>query len=222
MEYDYTENKKNKKGCLKWFLIIVSIFVALILIIAIASTSENNDTTTNETNITEKTNDDKLEKNEQPDKTPKNKNNKAKTWNISTKIDEMTDTQNIWATIRSDNYINQNFPYNGDTYAKITIRYMQKYGYDAIIEIDRGQIVGSDINGSNIINVRFDDEAPRKYYFNESSTYKTEIVFLQNVNAFMEKCKVAHKIKIEIPIFDYGNPLFTFTVDEPLVWPGQQ
>ena len=137
-------------------------------------------------------------------------------------MDEMTDTENIWATLRSDNYINQDFPYNGDTYAKITVRYMQKYGYDVIIEIDRGQIVGSDFNGTNVINVRFDDETPRKYYFNESADYKTEIVFLQNASTFMEKCKKAHKIKMEIPIYNYGNPVFTFTVDEPLVWTGKE
>lgn len=201
---------EKKKGCIKWFLIVVSIFVILTII---AVSSSNNDEPNNETNTTETIT--KKESNT-------DKNRKNKTWKITTSTDEMTDTENIWATIKSDNYINQNFPYNGDTYAKITVRYMQKYGYDVIIEIDRGQIVGSDFQGTNAINVRFDDETPKKYYFNESSTYKTELVFLQNVDAFMKKCMKAHKIKIEVPIFDYGSSLFTFTIDEPLVWPGQE
>ena len=44
--------------------------------------------------------------------------------------DEMTDSENIWASVKSDNYVNQDFPYEGNTYASITVRYMKKYGYD--------------------------------------------------------------------------------------------
>lgn len=36
----------------------------------------------------------------------------TKTWDFTIKKDEMTDTKNIWATIQSDDYIVQDFPYN--------------------------------------------------------------------------------------------------------------
>ena len=54
-------------------------------------------------------------------------------WDLTISTDEMTDTKNIWATIRSDDYIIQDFPYEGRTYASITVRYMKKYGYDVLI-----------------------------------------------------------------------------------------
>ena len=52
--------------------------------------------------------------------------NKA-TWNFTIAKDDMYDTNNIWAEIKSDNYVSQRFPYEGYTYATITVRYMKKY-----------------------------------------------------------------------------------------------
>ena len=141
------------------------------------------------------------------------------TWEIQTKVDEMTDTKNIWASIRSINYVEQDFPYQGNTYATITVRYMKKYGYDVLIGIDRGQIVGIDISGTNYVTARFDDGTPKKYYFNEASDGSTEHVFLKNAKDFMDRCKKAKDIKVDVPMYQAGKPVFLFHVDKPLVWP---
>lgn len=79
------------------------------------------------------------------------------TWDIQTSIDEMTDTKNILASIRSINHINQGFPYEGNSYAIITIRYMKKYGYDVLVQISKGQIHGSSYSGTDYITARFDE-----------------------------------------------------------------
>lgn len=139
-------------------------------------------------------------------------------WDFTIDKDEMTDSKNIWATIISDNSISQNFPYEGSTFAKITIRYMKKYGYDAIISITKGQIHGNRYNGNNYITARFDDGTPKKYYFNEAADGSSEMIFLSSKSDFIKRCKQAKDIKIDIPIFQAGRPLFTFHVDEPLVW----
>ena len=139
-------------------------------------------------------------------------------WDFTIDKDEMTDSKNIWATIISDNSISQNFPYEGSTFAKITIRYMKKYGYDAIISITKGQIHGNRYNGNNYITARFDDGTPKKYYFNEAADGSSEMVFLSSKSDFIKRCKQSKDIKIDIPIFQAGRPLFTFHIDEPLVW----
>ena len=131
----------------------------------------------------------------------------------------MTDTKNIWASITSDNYIYQDFPYEGMTRAKIIVRYMKKYGYDVLIEISQGQIYGKEYNGQNYITARFDEASPKRYYFNEAADGSSEVVFLNNRSDFMKRCKQAKDIKIDIPIWQEGRPVFTFHVDEPLVWP---
>lgn len=139
-------------------------------------------------------------------------------WDFTIEKDEMTDTKNIWATIISDNSVSQNFPYEGLTFAKITIRYMKKYGYDAIISVTKGQIHGNRYNGNNYITARFDDGTPKKYYFNEAADGSSEMVFISSKSDFIKKCKQAKSIKLDIPLFQAGRPVFSFQVDEPLTW----
>ena len=143
--------------------------------------------------------------------------NVKKTWEFSFSQDEMTDSQNIWASLCSDNYVNQDFPYEGNTYAHLTVRYMKKYGYDVLVQIDRGQIIYN-YGSSNYVSVRFDDAAPKKYTFNSSADYDSETIFLNNVTDFIARAKKATVIKIDLPLYQEGRPVFTFTVDEPLVW----
>ena len=144
--------------------------------------------------------------------------NTTKTWDFTIRKDEMTDTKNIWATIQSDDYITQDFPYNGSTYASITVRYMKKYGYDVLIHITKGQINGSDYYGTDYVTARFDDGAPKKYRFNEAADGSSDHIFLRNSSDFISRCKKAKDIKIDIPVYQAGRPVFSFHVDEPLVW----
>lgn len=144
--------------------------------------------------------------------------NSKVTWNFTIVKDEIYDTNNIWAEIKSDNYISQRFPYEGYTYATISVRYMKKYGYDVIIVISKGQIHGNRYNGNNYITARFDEGSPKKYYFNEAADGSSDRVFLSSKSDFIKRCKQAKDIKIDIPIYQAGRPLFTFHVDEPLVW----
>ncbi|MBR1428094.1 MAG: hypothetical protein IJ582_03555 [Prevotella sp.] len=141
------------------------------------------------------------------------------TWNISTSNDEMTDTKNVWASLTSDNFISQHFPYEGRTYAKLTVRYMKKYGNDVLLEITKGQIHGNNYRGDNYITVRFDDTPAKKYYFNEAADGSSDVIFINNKSDFIKRCKQAKVIKVEVPLFQEGRPIFTFSVNEPLVWP---
>lgn len=60
---------------------------------------------------------------------------------------------------------------------------------------------------------------PKKYYFNEAADGSSEMVFLRNQSDFIKRCKQTKDIKIDIPIYQGGRPVFSFHVDEPLVWP---
>lgn len=95
---------------------------------------------------------------------------------------------------------------------------MKKYGYDAIISISKGQIHGSRYNGDNYITARFDEGTPKKYTFTEAADGSSEMVFLVSKSDFIKRCKQAKDIKIEVPLYQAGRPIFTFHVDEPLVW----
>ena len=207
------EETKKKNGCMKWALIILGVFVLLIILVNILGDDEQTSQDGKKANDTVavaategKVEDEKINEKD------------ILTWHYESSMDEMTDTKNVWASLKSDNYIEQEFPYEGDTYATIIIRYMKKYGTDVILEIDRGQIVGIDVNATNFVSAKFDDAEPRKYYFDNAADMSTEQVFLRNAKDFINRCKSAKVIKVDIPMFQAGRPVFTFHVDKPLEW----
>ncbi len=140
----------------------------------------------------------------------------VKTWNLKTSQDEMDDSKNYWYSLVSDNYANFDFPYEGNSYLTITVRWMKKYGYDVLLEIDKGQMVGNEYNGTNYVRVRFDGGKVQKYYYNEPNDGSSNLVFLRNAQRFIEKCKTAKDIIIEQEFYQEGVHQFKFHVDEPL------
>ncbi len=138
-------------------------------------------------------------------------------WEIKTEKDPITDAENIWATVMSDNYSEDDI--YGAGYCRITVRYMKKYGYDALISLTRGQIYGSSYRNENYVMVRFDKEPAIKYWFDESADGSSSTVFIRKHRDFTTRCKKAKSIKVEVPIFQGGRPIFNFEVKKPLVWP---
>ena len=143
---------------------------------------------------------------------------RAKTWEYSEKEDEMDGGKKRWASLQSDNYINMDFPYEGNTYATLCVRYMKKWGTDVYVKIERGQISGNKFNGTNYVRIKFDEGTPVKYTYEEAGDGSPEIVFLRNPKGFIDKAKKAKKIKVEVPLFQEGIRVFDFSVDESLTW----
>lgn len=210
-------NTDGNKGIDNAWLYILAVVMAIVLLFTVViALSDSKQSNLSEAEATEEVEVDTVAVALPDDEVAPN-NNKV-TWDFTIVKDEIYDTNNIWAEIKSDNYISQRFPYEGYTYATISVRYMKKYGYDVIIVISKGQIHGSRFNGDNYITARFDEGAPKKYYFNEAADGSSDRVFLSSKSGFIKRCKQAKDIKIDIPIFQAGRPTFTFHVDEPLVW----
>ena len=140
-----------------------------------------------------------------------------KCWEVDSEVDEMTDTKRYFARLISNNEIVQDFPY-GETRASIVIRNTKKYGNDALITVSSGQIHGSEYEGSNYIEVRFDDKPSKKYTYTETESGASDVVFIDKSKDFIENCKKAKSIKVKIPMFQEGRLLFTFHSDKLLVW----
>lgn len=128
----------------------------------------------------------------------------------------MDDSKNYWYSLQSDNYANFDFPYEGNSYLTITVRWMKKYGYDVLLEITKGQMVGNEYNGTNYVRVRFDGGKVQKFYYNEPNDGSSNLVFLKKAHTFIEKCKSAKDIIIEQEFYQEGVHQFKFHVDEPL------
>ena len=139
-------------------------------------------------------------------------------WEFEFDTDEMTDEQNVFASLISKNTCELDFPY-GETRCTLCIRKMgRRGGIDAMVLVSSGQIYGSEYKNDNYILVRFDDETPIKYWYNESASGSSDVIFIRKTNDFIEHCKKAKVIKVEVPMFDEGRKLFTFEAKEPFTW----
>ncbi|WP_339710966.1 zinc ribbon domain-containing protein [uncultured Sphingosinicella sp.] len=138
------------------------------------------------------------------------------TWSYSRYEDDVTGKEVQTAELRSRNYHNFEFPYEGNTYLTMTVRQHPRYGLDVIFRIDRGQLKCSSYDGCDGM-ISIDGKAER-LTLNEPADSSSEYVFARYDAAILRKIKNAKTIVVELPTFRNGSPSWTF--DSPgLVWP---
>lgn len=135
----------------------------------------------------------------------------------SEKIDEMTDAKIKFASIRSENTVELNFPY-GECALTYCVRKNSNGVNDVYLILSSGQFSGGEYDGSNYVMVRFDDFPATQYTFSEAADGSSDVIFLNNTKDFIKRAKKATKIKIEVPLFQEGNRLFRFSASKPLAW----
>lgn len=139
-------------------------------------------------------------------------------WVELTSTDDMTDATNVWRTLISDNYHEFDFPYNGGSRLRIEVRYRKQDGNQVMLYITRGQLMETDYFNSNYVVVRFDDDSPINFTTKAPADYSSDVLFLSNPRKFIDRAKIAHRIRIQVPVFDNGQPVFEFEPAEPLKW----
>lgn len=145
-------------------------------------------------------------------------NKKIKTWEEKSEKDPMSDKMSYFASIESDNEEQFQFPYSGGSRLIICVRKSPKYGDDVILKITSGQLLSSEFEINNQLNVRFDDNPAKKYKTVEPADLSSDQLFLRNAKDFIANAKKAKTIRIEVPVFQEGVRLFTYRLDEPLKW----
>lgn len=201
----------SNKGC----FIGVAVFVGLCLIIAIiAGGNSSNTNSANEDSAAIV-----LDSVESVDVT---NDNVAVTedvdWVYTSEKDEMTDKVSTYATLKSENIVDFDFPYNGGSYMTLSVRKSPKYGTDVYIHISKGQFISNEYNGTNKVSVRFDDDKAISFTTIESSDGSSDILFISNAKKFIARAQKAHSIKIQAPFFQEGERIFTFNTSNPLQW----
>lgn len=133
-------------------------------------------------------------------------------WRYSDQEDEMTGKLTKFAQVISENKVNFEFPYNGGSNLELTFRKKGKSLDAAYIRISKGQFV-SKYDGASI-SVRFDDLDPVNYKVSESSTYSTDILFINSKSGFLKRVKNAKTIKIQADFYQEGSKVFTFDTED--------
>lgn len=136
-------------------------------------------------------------------------------WSYSEQEDEMSGNKMYFATTRSTNRLDFEFPYNGGSYFDLIIRNMGK-GNEVILKVSKGQFMTS-ISSSENVRVKFDDGELGNYSFNSAADGSSDVIFLNNSDWFIKQLKKANKLKIEAPFFNEGRQVIKFDV-EGLEW----
>ena len=136
-------------------------------------------------------------------------------WKYSSSIDRMTNDSIKYAYVTSNNYEEFQFPYNGGSYMDLYIRNINGKD-DVYFKISKGQFMSS-LGDDEYIRVSYDDSKPVTYYFSSAADGSSDIIFVNNVSAFIKRIKTAKLIKVDFPMYQEGRPVFYFSVSN-LKW----
>lgn len=132
-------------------------------------------------------------------------------WRYSQREDPMTSAKIYYASVRSSNTVNFDFPYSGPQRGTLTLRTHPRYGRDLIFNIERGQVLCRSYDGCTVL-VRFDDKEAQRFSAAGAADNSTESLFLQNYSRFAGEMLKADRVRISVPIYQQGTPVFEFDV----------
>lgn len=138
-------------------------------------------------------------------------------WDYSASKDAMGLGEVQIARNESLNTVDFSFPYGGPQHARLYLRSHPQYGKDLYLTISRGQILTDVSDGCRVL-LRFDDEKPTWVTGSGPTDHGSTTVFLSGVAPLINRMKKAKRLRIQIPVYQEGNPVFEFDI-EGLQWP---
>lgn len=138
-------------------------------------------------------------------------------WVYTQDTDPMTSKPVRRGSLQSTNTLNLKFPYQGTNYGVLEIRQHPKYGLNAIVSIDKGQILCPHYDGC-AVSVRFDDGKPLSFQGAASSDRSSNIVFLSPASRFIASAQKAKRILVQVSLFQAGDQVLEFKAPTPLQW----
>lgn len=138
-------------------------------------------------------------------------------WQYRTDKDKMTGKTAEYATLESNNSLDLPFPYQGRNNGYVWVRRHPKYGTDAIVSVDKGQILCPSYSTCNV-SIRFDDAPPVRYTGVGPSDHSSTSFFLNNQKRFIAEAKKAKRILIQFTMYKAGDQVLEFHSSKPLDW----
>lgn len=119
------------------------------------------------------------------------------------------------ATVFSLNSVRFSFPYEGSQRARLKIRSHPRWGLDVMLSVERGQFGCS---FDCYVIVRFDDEKPRRFSVAEPEDRSSNLVFINQDQAFLKSLKKSKRVLVESSFYSQGTHVFEFDTSG-LIWP---
>lgn len=128
-------------------------------------------------------------------------------WSYSEGRDELRDATTYQASIRSNNYVNFGFPYEGDSRLTLIIRKSPAFGRDVIFIMDNGQLMCGIYDCK--YSISFDGSA-ENLTLAPSSDGDSKILFAKYPEAIIRKLKASDNAIVELQFYQEGNRQFKF------------
>ena len=132
-------------------------------------------------------------------------------WSYSGYTDDATGKYAKTARLTSKNSMNFGWPYSGIQYGEFEIRNHPRYGVDAMLSIDKGQLLCDSYNNTTVL-VRFDDRPATRYACADAADHSSDIVFIRNVAGLEAGMKTAKKMFITVSVYQEGSRTWEFNV----------
>lgn len=132
-------------------------------------------------------------------------------WQYSTDEDMASGKTSSFAGLKSENTLDLGFPYQGPQFAQLTLRRHPRYGFDAFISIDKGQILCNEYTNPHIL-VRFDKSDVQQFECAEPSDNSSTHAFIRNADEFERGLKGASTAYITLTLYQEGSQSLKFKV----------
>ncbi|MBA3666496.1 MAG: hypothetical protein H0W65_02075 [Sphingomonas sp.] len=133
--------------------------------------------------------------------------NSASKWEYSDSKDAMRDATTRFASLRSENQVDLDFPY-GEQYGTIIVRDGPD-GLDVMFSVDKGQILCHSFTEASV-SFKFDAGPIQKFRCTDASDGSSETAFLTDPKRALAALKTSKRVIVEAEFFQRGNQQFTF------------
>ncbi|MBB6249525.1 hypothetical protein [Nitrospirillum iridis] len=137
-------------------------------------------------------------------------------WSYSFYKDEMTSKDVALAKTVSANVEDLHWPYGPNVGAVLTLSKHPRFGKNAYITLDKGQILCLSYEDC-YIEVRFDNRPAMSFSARRPSDGTTEMVFIGEYPKFLKELSRSKSVLIELPMYQDGNRSWRFEVGD-LTW----
>ncbi len=137
-------------------------------------------------------------------------------WNYNQFEDPMSGGTTKTAEVFSTNTFEFGSPYSGPQQALLTLRQHPRFGTDAILTIERGQLLCRPYNDCKV-TVRFGDGKPQSFSAAEPQDNSSTTLFISNYQRFLKGVRRSEVVRISAPVYREGDVVFEFNTTD-LKW----
>lgn len=132
-------------------------------------------------------------------------------WEYTSSTDAASGGSYRLATVSSKNQINLDFPYSGEQRARLVLRRHPRYGLDAYLAIEQGQILCNSYTNTSVL-LRADNGPVQQFECGEPADNSSETVFIRNFSRVEQLIKGAKTLYVTVTLYQAGDQTFEFPV----------